>query len=131
VAVGGGRAYVGLANADLIALDERHGTLLWIVRIGDEGWKGVSLGRQPAHAAAQSHNEWGQNIAAAPGYVDETVIVKLGNGDSGSEAELSASTRLQGAAAGNFLPYRLREIQAMKPGRPDLICGKLAGVGYG
>ena len=87
VAVGGGRIYVGLADATLIALDQRTGALLWRAEVGDEGWKGVTLGRKPENVvrkpAEASNTALGQYIAAAPAYVDEMVIVGLANGDFG------------------------------------------------
>jgi quinohemoprotein ethanol dehydrogenase len=82
VAVGDGRVYVGLSNADVIALNENTGALLWSANIGDEGWKSVRLGLPPSDRMAEPSPTL-QYITAAPAYANGTVMVGLANGDNG------------------------------------------------
>lgn len=93
VAVGGGRVYVGLANSELVALDELTGKPLWSTPIGDPEWKGVQLGEPPAATLRKPSGlrdrTAGQRISAAPAYVDGKVVVGLANGDFGVRGRIA------------------------------------------
>jgi PQQ-dependent dehydrogenase (methanol/ethanol family) len=102
LAVGDGRIYVGLSNADLIALDEITGALLWSAKVGDEGWKGVKLGRPPSHPMAEPSLASGQYISAAPAYANGTVIVGLANGDTGVRGRIVALAAASGRRLWQF-----------------------------
>jgi len=83
VAVGSGRVYVGLSDANLIALDEKTGRLLWTTLIGDANATPPALGNISSRFPRMSFGRGGEYIAAAPAFAAGRVVVGLSNGDFG------------------------------------------------
>ena len=90
VAVGGGMVFLGLSNANVIALDQKTGKKLWSGFIGNKG--GQSCTKEPV--------EWGGSIppfdptigfiSGAPLYADGLVIAGLTGADGGVRGKVAA-----------------------------------------
>jgi PQQ-dependent dehydrogenase (methanol/ethanol family) len=106
VSVGGGRVYVGLANSNVIALDEKSGSLLWTSMVGDATWNGVTLGVPPDSKVERPPPEFdpamGQYVPAAPAYANGVVIAGLANGDFGLRGRIVGLNAIDGSLAWIF-----------------------------
>lgn len=79
-AVGGGKAFIGLSDSQVIALDAKTGKFLWQSMVGDPADKRDYLMQQFKYPGAP---DTGQYISAAPTYANGIVVAAMANGDYG------------------------------------------------
>lgn len=99
VALGDGKIFLGLANANVVAIEEKTGKFLW------EGAAGSGLPERDDLKKTftyQGAPPTGQYISAAPTYADGKVIVSIANGDYGIRGRVAALDAKTGKLAWAF-----------------------------